>query len=572
MNFSPQDMDVKTLFKTYPTFRIPVFQRDYSWDKQFYKRFIDDIISGINSVGDSLSNNVYFIGTMVFSGNSNENSIDVVDGQQRLTVITILLSVISNKLMECGEKGLSDATFRYVKDINDNDEPIRHLISDTSYPYFDCYVQSKEKTNIPEVETEEEENIKQTYDFFNIYLSCEKLKEQNLIFKDFDYVKILLAVRDQILESKLIAIVTSDKDSAYMIFEILNAKGKNLASIDLIKNIVFEKLHNDKNGGIGYAESVWEGVKKTLRDRDGSIGLATFYRHYWISKFKKETNNKLYDSFKSYIKKDEYLDFLKDLEKESKNYISIVNPKIEDHGNRQEYKWLVQSLQSFGSIFNVVQSRIILLALLDIKKRELISTPSFKKAIQYLENFIFAYTNISKKQANIYETNFSKLAIKLRKTESKSGTNTILNELLYDTFNSKLPKYEEFEEGFVRLAYSGRKNLPTNVLAKYVLKKLNQYFEKRDFFSDDTSVEHIVNEKSEDNDTCLIGNLICLETRLNNDASDLKYIEKREVYNKSKYEQVKTFISEYSDFDIEAAKVRSKKMAREYYDFIICDN
>jgi len=169
MNFSPQDMDVKTLFKTYPTFRIPVFQRDYSWDKQFYKRFIDDIIGGIKSVGDSLSNNVYFIGTMVFSGNSNENSIDVVDGQQRLTVITILLSVISNKLMECGKEGLSDATFRYVKDINDNNEPIRHLISDTSYPYFDCYVQSKEKTNIPKIETEEEENIKQTYDFFNIY-------------------------------------------------------------------------------------------------------------------------------------------------------------------------------------------------------------------------------------------------------------------------------------------------------------------------------------------------------------------------------------------------------------------
>ena len=98
---------------------------------------------------------------------------------------------------------------------------------------------------------------------------------------------------------------------------------------------------------------------------------------------------------------------------------------------------MVQSLQSFGSIFNVVQSRIILLALLDIKKRELISTPSFKKAIQYLENFIFAYTNISKKQANIYETNFSKLAIKLRKTQKKSDVNEILKELLYDTINSK---------------------------------------------------------------------------------------------------------------------------------------
>ena len=84
----------------------------------------------------------------------------------------------------------------------------------------------------------------------------------------------------------------------------------------------------------------------------------------------------LYDSFNKTIAKNEvsYRNFLNDLLSNAKNYMLIINPKREDYDNRKEYFWLVQSLNTLNKTFNVVQTRIALLALYDVKKRNLIST------------------------------------------------------------------------------------------------------------------------------------------------------------------------------------------------------
>ncbi len=71
-----------------------------------------------------------------------------------------------------------------------------------------------------------------------------------------------------------------------MIFEILNAKGKSLESIDLVKNIIFESFHNNENSMRDTAEKYWEEMKVALRDRRNGIGLATFI-DILISKYKK---------------------------------------------------------------------------------------------------------------------------------------------------------------------------------------------------------------------------------------------------------------------------------------------
>ncbi|EJW9248993.1 DUF262 domain-containing protein [Enterococcus faecalis] len=571
MNFDPKDMDVKTLFRTYPTFNIPVFQRDYSWDKPFYSRFLEDIITGISVKEKEVENSIYFIGTMVFSGSPRENKIDVVDGQQRLTVMTILLSVIAEKLKGENENGLANATFKYVKDVDDNDEPISHLVSDTSYPYFDCFIQSKDKRNAPAVSTEEEESIKLTYEFFDNILSKNRIKTNFPVFETLEYTTMLIAIRDQMLSSMLIAIVTTDRDSAYMIFEILNAKGKNLASIDLVKNVIFEKLHGDQNGLMGLAENLWEQTKEQLRERNNSIGLATFYRHYWISKYAKVTNANLYDSFKNLVLPEDantYMDFLKDLKKESERYIQILSPRLEDYDNRQEYRWLIQSLNAFQKSFGIIQTRIALLALLDVKERNKITHSSFKKAIQFIENFTFAYTAIAKKPANMYESRFSNLAIELRKTKTKHQTDTILNEFLYEVFENKLPNYDEFEENFINLTFT-KKNLSTNTLTKYVLNKISQHISDRDFFWDNSSVEHIINEDYQNKDTQLIGNLICIETKLNSKADNLSYNEKIDVYKRSNYKQVKNFCDDFQQFNLELSKTRAKNLAEFYYTEIL---
>lgn len=570
MKFTPENKTIKTMFRSYPMMSIPNFQREYSWDKYYYNTFFIDILEGIKQEDKKLINTDYFIGTMVFSGSEKKDeSIEVIDGQQRLTVITILLSVLTSKFKNIKEEDLAEATFEYIKTKDDYGRPIPKLKSITSYPYFEAYVQSIEKMDV-EPATEEEINIKQTYNYFESELEEMKLKGKYDFNENTPYKDLLIAIRDQILQMNVISILTEEKDSAYEIFEILNAKGKNLASIDLIKNTIYSKFHADDNAKDKIIENKWEGIKTTLRSRNPNIGFATFYRHYWISKYQKTTNSKLYDSFKKHIKsnKKSYEKFVKDLSAMAETYMKIVSPNIDDYNNRKEYNWLIQSLKAIEKTFGVTQARIALLALFKLKSNNEISSKAFKDAVNYIENFIFAYTGVLKNQANIYESRFSKLAIKLRESKDKSDTNNILKEYLYQAFEDRYPQKEEFLSGFVRLRFS-KEESPTNTITKYVLNKISSKLNNSEVYSIDSSIEHIINEDISNDNTLFIGNLICLEIDLNNEASDLAYEEKLEVYKKSKYDQVLNFCNKYPNFNENDIEERSKILGEYYYDNIL---
>ena len=570
MKFTPENKTIKTMFRSYPMMSIPNFQREYSWDKYYYNTFFIDILEGIKQEDKKLINTDYFIGTMVFSGSEKKDeSIEVIDGQQRLTVITILLSVLTNKFKNIKEEDLAEATFEYIKTKDDYGRPIPKLKSITSYPYFEAYVQSIEKMDV-EPATEEEINIKQTYNYFESELEEMKLKRKYDFNENTPYKDLLIAIRDQILQMNVISILTEEKDSAYEIFEILNAKGKNRASIDLIKNTIYSKFHADDNAKDKIIENKWEGIKTTLRSRNPNIGFATFYRHYWMSKYQKTTNSKLYDSFKKYIKpnKKSYEEFVKDLSTIAETYMKIVSPNIDDYNNRKECNWLIQSLKAIEKTFGVTQARIALLALFELKSNDKISSKAFKDAVNYIENFIFAYTGVLKNQANIYESRFSKLAIKLRESKNKSDTNNILKEYLYQEFEDRYPQKEEFLSGFVRLRFSKQES-PTNTITKYVLNKISSKLNNSEVYSIDSSIEHIINEDISNDNTLFIGNLICLEIDLNNEASDLAYEEKLEVYKKSKYDQVLNFCNKYPNFNENDIEERSKILGEYYYDNIL---
>lgn len=570
MNFKPDSQTVKQLLTSYPTMIIPNFQRDYSWGKEYYNTFFSDILKGLIIKNEEINKSEYFIGVMVFSGALKDDSIDVIDGQQRLTVITIILSVLASKFKSINEEALSIATFRYVKQLDDYNIPKPKLKSVTSHPYFETFIQSLEKNNSLEPSSEEEENIKETYKYFESELDEIKLRDRLSIDKSIEYKDILIAIRDQILSLEIISILTSDKESGYEIFEILNAKGKNLAAIDLIKNTIYSKFHADENSKNTDIEAKWEEVKKTLRKRDKNIGFITFYRHFWISKYTKTTNVKLYDAFKKEIRsnKKDYEDFVVAITDEAETYLKIVCPSLSDYDNRKEYHWLVQSLKSIEEIFGVSQARIALLALFDIKKRNLISTDSYKKTIIYIENFIFVYSTLLKNQANIYESRFSKFARELRKSKSKEDSNNIIKNYLFDIFEEKFPPKDEFVIAFKNLQYTKSPNF-NNIVSKYVLNKISISFDETDIFHNNSSIEHIISEDSSNIKTINIGNLICLEEKLNNEANNLGFDEKIEIYSKSKYSQVGKFCEENVEFKLDYIDKRAEQLAEYYYENII---
>lgn len=572
MNIKPQDKTIRDLLGSKRTFIIPRFQREYSWDQKHYREFIEDMLGNlvIDETG-TISAGQYFIGTMLFIGDFTEGTgdIDVVDGQQRLTTITILFSAMYDRFVELKKDNLAKQLYNYIMTENDDGEPVRILKSKSSYPFFSYVIQGKESSyQGVEPVTEEEANIKATYDYFKEYLNESKLKKALKISNssekvgELSEVDILKAVRDQVLNSMFIAISTKEKDQAYMIFEILNAKGKRLGYTDLIKNRIFEILKEEEPAD--FAEETWKDIKKELHSGRESVELAQFYRHFWLSKYRNTQKDKLYDEFcKEITEKESCKEFLKELLENAKLYMKLVNPKREDYKDRKEYFGIVQSLKCINNYFNVVQVRIALLALFDANKRGIIDFSKLKKTVLELENFHFAYNAVLSSGTNRIEAIFSKFAVALRNASQKNEANGIIETQLIKKLGEIFPSFDTFSEKFISLSFT-KKETASNVKAKYAINKLNCYYSDTDVFADDGSIEHIVPE-TEGGFALNIGNLILLEKRLNDDAGNQVYSDKRKIYEKSTYRFVKDFIEKHDRWDESMIAERAKELARIYY-------
>lgn len=576
MDIKPYDKTIRDLLGSKRQFLIPRFQREYSWDKKNYQEFFEDMMSNLVISNGKIAASQYFLGTMLFIGNFTEGTdqeIQVVDGQQRLTTITILFSALSDRFAQLGENTLSRQIFTYIMTEDDDGKEVRILKSKTNYPFFAYFIQDKEKKIYQDAGSEEEICIKETYNYFVSQLREDKLKTILKRKHNSDQVEsmtelnILKALRDQVLNSTFVSISTTDREQANRIFEILNAKGKRLADIDLIKNKIFEVLKKEEPAD--FAEESWKQIKSTLNTGKEIVGLATFYRHFWISKYKKTYSNKLYDAFNSTIAKTElsYRGFLEDMLLNAKIYMKIVNPKREDYDNRKEYFWLVQSLNALNNYFNVVQVRIALVALFDVKNRDIIDLKTFKDAVLYLENFHFAYNAICSGKANRLEKIYSTFAINFRKANTKIRAKTIIQSKLIDPLNQLFPTFENFYKKFITLTYS-KKDSPSNTKTKYAINKLSCYLSGKEIFEDEGSVEHLIPE-SDGEYSLGIGNLILLEQKLNSDAGQESYMKKLEIYKKSNYVWIKDFCIKHPTWNHTMINERAVDMAKIYYSKIL---
>lgn len=576
MNIKPYDKTVRDLLGSKRQFVIPRFQREYSWDKKNYQEFLEDMLGNLIIKDGRISSSQYFLGTMLFIGNfaeGTEQEIQVVDGQQRLTTITILFSAMSDIFLTLGEQTLSRQLFAYIMTEDDDGNEVRILKSKTSYPFFSYFIQDKEKKMSPDATTEEEHCIKETYEYFRAQLTEAKLKSMlkrkhgSEIVEALSEIDVLKALRDQVLNSTFISISTTDREQANKIFEILNAKGKRLAYIDLIKNKIFEVLN--KVEPADFAEETWKNIKETLSFGKESVGLATFYQHFWSSKYKKVSSNKLYEAFNSTIKKSEteYTEFIKELLKNAKIYMQIVNPKREDYNNRKEYFGIVQSLSCINNYFNVVQVRIALLALFDTKQRGIVDFTMLRDTLSYLENFHFAYNAILANRTNRLEKIYSSFAIALRKSQTKAEAKCVIRDKLVAPLDELFPTFDSFSEKFVALSFT-KKDKVSNVKTKYAINKLNSLYSNNEVFANDGTIEHIIPEKEQGN-TLNIGNLILLEDNLNVEAGHENYANKCAVYAKSNYIWVKNFVAQHEQWDSSMIEQRAKEMAKVYYTEIL---
>ena len=223
MKIESTDQDVRNLLSS-GYYRIPRFQRPYSWTSENVKDFWEDVT---NNPGDN-----YFIGSMVMFKDGNQRY-GVVDGQQRLTTITILLAALRDKLKEIGLTDLATGIQNQIEKKNIDNKPEYILSTETSYPFFQDRILKFESPEVEKHGTNEEDSLRVAYDFFNEKLS-ELIEQADLLKplapserKEHLQPK-LVAIRDAVLGLKVILVKLDSEDDAYIIFETLNTRGKDL--------------------------------------------------------------------------------------------------------------------------------------------------------------------------------------------------------------------------------------------------------------------------------------------------------------------------------------------------------
>lgn len=578
MNILPSSKTISQLLSSRCQFSIPRFQREYSWEKRNYQEFFEDIVKGLKIENGKMIDTPYFLGTMLLIGSLEVPGkiLDVVDGQQRLTIITILFSAISDHFKEMGSTKLSERIFEYIMTEDDNGDKVRVIKSSTHYPFFSYYIQDREKTEKKEPSSEEEMCIKETFEF--LYAKTGETSLRTMLYKlhgknyvdEISYEEILKALRDQVLKSMVVVITTTERKDANDIFEILNAKGKRLASVDLIKNQIFSIAMTTEPAD--YANITWGEIKNILYSGQEAIGMATFFRHYWVSKYTASSENQLYDKFIKNVtpaNEENYKNFLQDMKQNAIYYMQIVNPSRNDYENRKEYFWLVQSFDYISNKFNIVQVRIALIAMIDAKQRNIVSAKKFKEFVQYLEGFHFVYNTILARRANTLDTKYATFSRNIRKCHTKEEANKRIDKLVKE-LDKLYPSYMDFKNAFVKLTYSKQEN-PDNMKVKYIINKMACYYSaaKDEIFYDTGSIEHIYPEKAENQEVLNIGNLILLELTLNNDAGSRNYSDKIVFYKKSKYDWILQFVEDHENWKIDDIPIRAEKMAYEYYHKIL---
>ena len=542
---------VYDLFSIDKKYIVPRFQREYSWGVDEVNELWRDLVSNILSDGDKLKNQEYFIGSLVLVGEDKSTKFMIVDGQQRLTTITLLLSALVESFKEIKQEDLAKGLYAFIEGRDVSNKQFFKLENENPKPFLQDSIQNINKVPA-NPETKEESTILKAYQFFQKRLHKNSLAREFDVFwktsKEDETTKlcaILEAIRDQTLVFlKTIYITVGSEDEAYAIFETLNARGMNLSTVDLMKNEIFKVLVDEHPTDA--AKIKWKLLHSTLAARDDRINIDIYVRHFWLSNYEFSTEGKIYKSFKRKTSSDKNIikEFLDHLVQEADYYKKITAPVITDW-RQQEEKSIYDSLVALN-IFKVTQVRTFLLALLAQREDKLLKLTDMKECISTLENFHFLFSAITSSRASGLESKYSKYARELRSCKDPNSSRELLKELKED-LKQKMPALETVREGFKGLTYTND-GTRDKKLIQYIFRKWELSLSNTDELEPaQNSIEHVASQSEEKLEHCVgsIGNLLPLCGQINNLAGTKDFKAKIELYKDSNLSIVADFVKKY---------------------------
>ena len=570
------------------SFVIPNYQRSYDWGKSELQELLEDLSSISAKDKDQL-----FLGSFIFDV-SEGNVIKIVDGQQRLTTISIALVALHNHAKK-------------INEFNDAAE-ISLFVTNSSGIFGNQNVKIKVA-----------ENIRDVYNYISskdwkgdwpVLIGKKSVKRQINKIKPIynqisDYIKDygvdkLRTFAKALLTSYVIVIKVSDDQDVFAVFERVNARGLDLNIGDLLKNYIFSH-------GIEDHESKWGEI---VENANGN--LPRMLKYFWVSRNGYILQSALYRELKAWTSGlttpdgfssnmdffiTELLDFSRyyhatqQIEKERwRDWLKLAG--INSIAENDDYYLRIWRVLKALKLFRITQAYPLLYTVLRKYKEGSINEKLLFRVFETLERYHFVNNIVAGRVGNEVEKFYADSSKKIWGSDQPA---VLINDFLND-LRKKRASYEEFEANFAdALEYTG-KNLG---LISYFYDRLNNFdFSKKEFvkggqymelFSPEKvgvkrnfNVEHILpqsfkgnypsevdREKIDD-----IGNLLVISRHTNSDFGNKNPAEKLEMmesdvkhYNTLRY--MKDFLHEYSsdlvNWDIAAIDNRSLALSSKSY-------
>ncbi|WQW14038.1 DUF262 and DUF1524 domain-containing protein [Helicobacter pylori] len=433
-------------------FVIPIYQRVYSWEKEQCEQLWDDIIK----IGGNDKMNGHFIGSILYVLDSNthsNNTLLIIDGQQRITTITLLFIALRNHSSD--EVKRKEIESYLINSNKDGDKKFRLILSESDKDTLLSLIdKNKRKPSEPSLK------IVENFKLFEKWIrkNTDKLET---IFKGLEKLMIVWIALEK------------GKDDPQLIFESMNSKGIELTQTDLIRNYIIMETEVGKQED--FYNQYWRAMEEDFKQNETLFNR--FVRHYLTIKTGKIPNiKKVYEAFKDYQQKEgiEIEDLLKDLQKYCGYFCQIAFKKEADKDLNKTLSFLVDLEM------DVVYP--LLLELYSDYRDGVLSDQDFISIIALTESYICrrAVCGLDTHGLNKIFPSFTK------KIDKKQYLKSVEKHFGSLKGKQRFPNNDEFKDLFITIDfYHFKKN-------KYFLERLENFDTKEPVDTQKCNIEHIM--------------------------------------------------------------------------------
>ncbi|NHB53954.1 GmrSD restriction endonuclease domain-containing protein [Helicobacter pylori] len=444
-------------------FVIPIYQRVYSWGKEHCEQLWDDIIK----TGGNDQIEGHFIGSIVYvlDDNTHSSPLLIIDGQQRLTTITLLFIALRNHLSdedELLEKFSRKKIESYlINSDKDGDKKFKLILSESDRDTLLSLIdKDRRKPSEPSLK------IVENFKLFEKWIrkNTDKLET---IFKGLEKLMIVWIA------------LKKEKDDPQLIFESMNSKGIKLTQTDLIRNYIVMETEVEKQEG--FYNQYWRAMEEDFKQNETLFNQ--FVRHYLTIKIGKIPNEKrVYEAFKDYRQKEGIgiEDLLKDLQKYCGYFCQIAFKKEADKGLNKALSFLVDLEM------DVVYP--LLLELYSDYSDGVLSNQDFIPIIALIESYICRRA-VCGLGTNSLNKVFPFVTKKINKDQYLESIKVHFG---YLTEKQRFPNNDEFKEHFITIDFYRFKK------KKYFLERLENFERKERVYAHEYTTEHIMPQTLEE--------------------------------------------------------------------------